>query len=166
MKRWITPGPDTIQGCWLKKLAASPGSTNKEAANCKHSSEMANTGQNNPDKEGSPQTKTPSKYWLITCIWVGIGKTLEKKNITMPKYQLLVDRAVHQKSKTSETNPRTTWIDYKKAYDSMSHKWLLPCLALYSNALTQSQPNKAPWSVKYMKVMHCPHCCSTQASNP
>lgn len=88
----------------------------------------------------------------------------------MPKYQLLVDRAEHQKSKTSETNPRTTWIDYTKAYDSMSHTSILLCLALYNNALTQSQPNKSPSSVKYMKkymkVMHCPHCCSTQVSNP
>lgn len=37
-----------------------------------------------------------------------------------PKQQLLVDIAVPQDSKSRQTKVSTTWIDYKKAYDSMA----------------------------------------------
>ncbi|XP_039892266.1 uncharacterized protein LOC120736309 [Simochromis diagramma] len=53
------------------------------------------------------------------------------KNTRGAKHHLLVDRAVSRDCKTRLTNPCTAWIDYKKAYDSMPHTWILECLELY-----------------------------------
>lgn len=56
----------------------------------------------------------------------GIGRSIRGA-----KHQLLADRAVAQDCKTRLTNLCTAWIDYKKAYDSMSQTWILECLELY-----------------------------------
>lgn len=48
------------------------------------------------------------------------------------KHQLLVNRAVAQDCETRQTNLCTAWIDYKKAYDSMLHTWILEYLELYN----------------------------------
>ncbi|TKS65715.1 R2DM Retrovirus-related Pol polyprotein from type II retrotransposable element [Collichthys lucidus] len=47
------------------------------------------------------------------------------------KHQLLVDGTVARDCKRRQTNLCTAWIDYKKAYDSMLHTWILECLELY-----------------------------------
>ena len=56
----------------------------------------------------------------------GIGKDTRGS-----KHQLLIDRAVARDSKARQTNLSTAWIDYRKAYDSMPHTWILECLKLY-----------------------------------
>uniref|UniRef100_A0A096LTJ7 Reverse transcriptase domain-containing protein n=1 Tax=Poecilia formosa TaxID=48698 RepID=A0A096LTJ7_POEFO len=48
------------------------------------------------------------------------------------KHQLLVDHTVAQDCKTRHTNLCTAWIDYKKAYDSMPHTWIIECLEIYN----------------------------------
>ena len=56
----------------------------------------------------------------------GIGS-----NTRGAKHQLLVDRAVARDCKNRHTNLCTAWINYKRAYDSLPHKWILECLELY-----------------------------------
>ena len=57
----------------------------------------------------------------------GIGS-----NTRGAKHQLLVDRTVTRDCKKRQTNLCTAWIDYKKAYNSMLHTWILECLELYT----------------------------------
>ncbi|TWW59287.1 hypothetical protein D4764_06G0008170 [Takifugu flavidus] len=57
----------------------------------------------------------------------GIGN-----NTRGAKDQLLVDRAITQDCRTRHTNLCTAWTDYKKAYESMLHTWILECLKLYN----------------------------------
>ena len=48
-----------------------------------------------------------------------------------PKDQLLIDQSVAKDAWSRRKNLTMVWIDYKKAYDSASHLWILECLGLY-----------------------------------
>ena len=48
------------------------------------------------------------------------------------KHQLLADWTVSQDSRKRHTTLAMAWIDYKKAYDSVPHSWILECLRLYN----------------------------------
>ena len=52
------------------------------------------------------------------------------------KHQLFLDRAVARDCKTRHTILCTAWVDYKKAYDSMPHTWILECPELYNTNST------------------------------
>jgi len=43
---------------------------------------------------------------------------------------LLVDKLVMFLTKKNRKNLRMTWIDYRKAYDSVPHSWVLDALKL------------------------------------
>ncbi|XP_078020835.1 uncharacterized protein LOC144459905 [Epinephelus lanceolatus] len=115
MKSWTTLGPDMIHTYWLKKVTAL--------------------------------------YWPVTCLcttWKLLSGIIAAKmnrhmaqkmskvqkgigsNTRGAEHQLLVHRAVTQYCKTRQTNLCTAWIDYKKAYDSMPHTWILECLEMYN----------------------------------
>ena len=53
-----------------------------------------------------------------------------KRNIQGTKDQLLIDKMVPNDCKKRHTNFGMTWIDYKKAYDTVSHSWILESLEL------------------------------------
>ncbi|CAK6965215.1 hypothetical protein D4764_06G0014290 [Scomber scombrus] len=97
--------------------------------------------------------RIPSNYRPITCLcttWKFLsGIIVAKMNRHMAQYmswaqkgigsntrgakhQLLVNRAVAQDCKTRQTNQCTAWIDYKKAYDSIPHTWIMECLEKYN----------------------------------
>lgn len=66
------------------------------------------------------------------------------------KDQLMVDRAVSLDGKKRKNNLYTTRIDYKKADESMRHKWILECLKLYKidkNMRTSIQKSNGMWSI-------------------
>ena len=46
------------------------------------------------------------------------------------KHQLLIDQSAKD-ARSRRTNLAISWIDYKKAYDSVPHSWMLECLRLY-----------------------------------
>ena len=46
------------------------------------------------------------------------------------KDQLLIDKMVMMNSKGRKTNLSMAWIDYKKAFDMISHSWLTECLEI------------------------------------
>jgi len=52
------------------------------------------------------------------------------------KDQLLVDKMVMRDSRTRKTNLGMCWIDYKKAFDSVPHTWIIECLKLYKVSST------------------------------
>ena len=45
---------------------------------------------------------------------------------------LLVDRMVCQDSRNRRKNASMAWIDVRKAFDSVSHKWLLEMMLLHT----------------------------------
>ena len=47
------------------------------------------------------------------------------------KDQLLINKTILEDSKRRQRNLSMAWIDYKKAFDSVPHTWILRCLELY-----------------------------------
>ena len=54
-----------------------------------------------------------------------------KRNSYGCKDQLLIDRMILENCRSHSRNLSTAWIDYKKAFDSVPHDWILKTLDLY-----------------------------------
>ena len=54
-----------------------------------------------------------------------------KKDCSECKDQLMINNAILENCRKRKTNLSTTWIDYKKAFDSMPHSWIIKCMTLY-----------------------------------
>ena len=48
------------------------------------------------------------------------------------KEQLLINKAIIEDAKARKKNLTTAWVDYKKAFDSIPHSWILKCLEMYN----------------------------------
>ena len=104
-----------------------------------------------PKKE---ETWTPKNYRPIAClpttfkiltsvITDRLYSHLEKEAIMTPeqrggkkdcygcKDQLMINNAILENCKKRKKNLSTAWIDYKKAFDSVPHSWILKCLQMY-----------------------------------
>ena len=53
------------------------------------------------------------------------------RNSRGAKDHLLIDKLVLHIAKSKHKNLFMAWIDYRKAFDSISYKWLLRCMSLY-----------------------------------
>ena len=51
-----------------------------------------------------------------------------KKRSRGTKDQLIIDKTVLKDCRNRKTNLAMAWIDYKKAYDMVSHSWIMECL--------------------------------------
>ena len=100
--------------------------------------------------KGRSKGAVPSNYRLITClptIWKLLTSILsnalykhllqgnilpyEQKGCTRGvKDQLLIDSMVMNEAKKRHKNLQMVWVDYRKAYDSVPHSWILECLEM------------------------------------
>ena len=46
------------------------------------------------------------------------------------KDQLMINNATLENCKKRKKNISTVWIDYKKAFDSVLHSWIITCMTL------------------------------------
>ena len=60
----------------------------------------------------------------------GCQRKLEEQNIS----QLLIDKTVFRNSRRSKKNLNVGWIDFRKAYDMVPHRWILKSLELVGTA--------------------------------
>ena len=104
-----------------------------------------------PKKE---ETWIPKNYRPIAClpttfkilpsvITDRLYSHLEKEAIMTPeqrggkkdcygcKDQLMINNAILENCKKRKKNLSTAWIDYKKAFDSVPHSWILKCPQMY-----------------------------------
>ena len=155
MKNWKAPGPDMIHAYWLKKLKALHSRLAKQMnqliQNGNHPKWLTQ-GRTTLLIKDPQQGAIPKNYRPITCLpttWKLFSGIIAQKiqqhmNGYMhetqkgignksrgTKHQLLIDKAVIKDSKNRQTNLSLAWIDYKKAYDSVPHSWILKCLKLY-----------------------------------
>ena len=98
----------------------------------------------------SKETNIPKNYRLITClstmykILTSIVTERTYTNNILPseqkgckkgsyycKYQFLINKMLLENSGTCHRNLSTAWIDYKKAFDSVPHTWILKVLQMY-----------------------------------
>jgi len=109
----------------------------------------------------SQETKNPKNYRPITCLTTmyklltsiineRIHSFLEQ-NLILPqeqkgckrnsygcKDQLLINKVILENCQKSKRNLSTAWIDHSKAFDSVSHEWILTNLQLYKISPTIS----------------------------
>ena len=65
------------------------------------------------------------KYYLIIEEQKG-----NRRHSRGTKHQLLIDKMILRNSRRRKTNLHVTWIDYKKAFDSLPHSWIEKCLEI------------------------------------
>ena len=175
---WKAPGPDGVQGYWLKRL------TSLHSRMAAQMNEMVNNGGQVPDWMTKGRTvlcqKDPSKgaevgnFRPISCLplmWklmTGIiaddiykylevnGKLPEeqkgcRRKSRGTKDQLLIDKAILKDCKRRQKNLAMAWVDYKKAYDMVPHSWIIECLKLVNvsdNIISFIQGSMAKWKTE------------------
>ena len=152
-----SPGIDQVQNFWIKQFPA----LHKEYANALNRIMHNEEGPPEWLTEGvtyllpkTQETQLPNKYRPITCLptiyKMLTGIITEKishhfevynliseeqaggrKNTYGVKEQLLLNKTILENCRNRQTNLHMAWIDYKKAYDSVPHSWIIECLKLY-----------------------------------
>ena len=158
MANWKAPGPDSLQTYWIKKL---PILHQRLAKNyntlLRHPQTLPRwmtTGRTLLLRKDEGKPPTPDNFRPITCLptmgklFMGvltnkINTHVRQNNILHyeqkgararcrgAKDHLAVDRAVTNDSRKRHTNLTMAWIDYRKAFDSLPHSWIMKCLSLY-----------------------------------
>ena len=154
---WKAPGPDGVQGYWIKKL------TSLHDRIAEQMNEMINnrvpipvwmtTGrtvlcQKDPQKGNvvdnyRPISCLPLMWKLMTGVIAdSVYKMLEESDILPTeqkgcrkksrgtKDQLLTDKMILTDCKKRQKNLAMAWVDYKKAYDMVPHSWIIECLKM------------------------------------
>ena len=151
MPNWKAPGPDGVQGFWIKRLTTMHSHIATFLQQCLKDASV-------PEWMTSGRTvlvlKDPAKgndagnYRPITCLplmWKALTgavanilyEHLESNNIIGDeqkgcrramrgtKDHLMLDKVILKDCKGRHTNMAIAWIDYKKAYDMVPHSWIL-----------------------------------------
>lgn len=154
---WKAPGVDYIQNFWFKKLHILhyklidqitdiiKGNTILPEFLTKGVTYMIpKSNKTNNPSQYRPITCLPTLYKIITsCITYRISKHLETNKILTEeqkgckklhrgcKEQLIIDSTVLKHVQKSQKSLFVSYIDYKKAFDSIPHTWLIEILEIY-----------------------------------
>ena len=154
---WKSPGPDGVQGYWLKKLTALHEHIAKQMDNIISNRDcipkwttLGKTVlcQKDPSKGNAVDNYRPTS--CLPLIWklmtgtvaesiynfldVNDKLSVEQKGCTKEsrgtKDQLLIDKTILRDCRKRHTSLGMAWIGYKKAYDMVPHSWILESLEL------------------------------------
>lgn len=156
-QNWKAPGPDKLQNFWIKSFSA----LHKDLARAMNEvmrkpttiPKWLTSGTTYLIHKGK-DPKSPKNYRPITCLptmYKLLTATVSEKlydhlmaNKILPdeqkgckkgargcKDQLLISKMVIQDAKKRKKNLTMAWIDYKKAFDSVPHSWILQALKIY-----------------------------------
>ena len=154
---WKSPGPDKLPKFWIKQFK----SLHKPMAEAyseiikdpKQTPDWLVEGTTNllPKKEETwihknyrPIACLPTTFKILTSVITDrLYSHLEKEAIMKPEErggkkdcygyrdQLMINNTIIENCKKRKKNLSTFWIDYKKAFDSVPHSWILKCLQMY-----------------------------------
>lgn len=155
---WKAPGRDKLQNYWLKKFTATHEKLAQLLLHLLQNPEETPQFLTSGITYLLPKTTTPSadpaRYRPITCLPTlyklltatiadKIYQHLQKNNLLDEeqkgcrkgsrgcKEQLILDSVVTGNARKSKNNLYTAYVDYKKAFDSVPHSWLLETLKLH-----------------------------------
>ena len=154
---WKSPGIDAIPNFWLKQLTATHNALttafNKAIENPEDLPEWFTTArtfllpksdETDKPKNYRPIACLPTLYKVLTSIisersykhiLANDVLTEEQKGCARNSYgckdQLLLNKAILEDCKRKKKNLSVAWIDYRKAYDSVPHSWILKTLSIY-----------------------------------
>ena len=151
------PGVDKIPNFWLKELTCFHPEYalifNKILNDNLETPQWLTTGTTSLLPK-SKETELPNKYRPICCLpttyklLTGIisdaiyhhldtQQLLEEEQKGCRRYrqgtkhQLLINSCILEDCKRRSRNLSMAWVDYKKAYDSVPHSWIIRCLDIY-----------------------------------
>ena len=157
MPNWKAPGPDGVQGYWLKNFRSVHENLRAQLTECLQRGEVPlwmNKGRTVLIQKDKNRGTAASNYRPITCLpltWKlltgiiadEIYEYLDSK-MMLPEEQkgcrrksrgthdlLFIDKMILKEVKTRKKNLATAWIDYKKAFDMVLHSWILECLKMF-----------------------------------
>ena len=163
--KWKSPGMDKIPNFWLNSLTSSHKTLtfflNLIVDDPEQIPDWLTEGvtyllpksedTRNP-KNYRPITCLTTIYKLLTSVMTERMYTFLEENFVLPseqkgckrnsygcKDQLLIDRMILENCRSSGKDLSTAWIDYRKAFDSVPHDWILKSLDLYKISPVISQ---------------------------
>ena len=154
---WKAPGIDHLHNFWYKKLTSTHEQLAKvinEIIHKPQSCPLFLTEGKTYIKPKNENTSNPSNYRPITCLPTlykiitsilthRIQKHLTDNNILTEeqkgcrkhsqgcKEQLIIDNIILNQTQKNQRNLTVSYIDYKKAFDSVPHTWLMKVLEIY-----------------------------------
>ena len=157
---WKSPGPDLVQGFWLKNFSSLHERVRlqlKEYLDSGFVPSWLTRGRTSLLQKDKSKDNVASNYRAITYLplmWKlltgviadQIYAHLDQEKL-LPEEQkgcrkgsrgtndlLYIDRAVIKEVKSRNKNLEMAWIDYKKAYYMVPHSWIIECLNLFGIA--------------------------------
>ena len=153
MPNWKAPGPDEVQGFWLKNFTSMHTYLTQYLARCLEGDtpEWMTKGRTVLIQKDKSKGIESSNYRPITClplVWKlltgvitdEVYDFLETEKL-LPEEQkgckrksmgtadlLFIDRVVLREARMRKKNLAVGWVDYRKAYDMVPHSWILECL--------------------------------------
>ena len=154
MPNWKSPGPDLVQGFWLKNFSTLHERVRLQLKECLDSGFVPSwwtRGSTSLLQKDKSKGNAASNYRPINCfplMWklltgVIADQICAHQEKFLPEGQegcgkgsrgtsdlLYIDRAVIKEVTSRNKNLAMAWIDYKKAYDMVPHSWIIECLDL------------------------------------
>jgi len=157
LSNWKAPGLDQVQNFWIKHLTSLHPTLNTRFNQAIKNPETAPTwltggrttliykkGEKDEAKNYRPITCLSTYYKLMTLILTDkiykhttINEILpfEQKGVRRKargcKDHLMIDKLIDEDAKRKKRSVSLMWIDYKKAYDSVPHSWIIEAMKLY-----------------------------------
>lgn len=174
---WKAPGPDQIQGYWIKSFSALHGRIASQLQDCVEDEitpGWMTRGRTVLIQKDSSKGNIPSNYRPITCLPVmyklltgminqKVYHHLETKGL-LPREQkggrkgcrgtkdhLLVDKMILRQAKSQKRRLNIAYIDYKKAFDMTPHSWLIECMNIYG--ISRNIVNLMTYSMQHWRVI-------------
>ena len=179
MRNWKFPGPDLVQGFWLKSFSSLHERVRLQLKECLDSGFVPSwltRGRTLLLQKDKSKGNVASNYRPITCLplmWKLLtGVIADQIHVQLDQEKLLseeqkrcregsrgtndlfyIDKAVIKEVKSRNKNLAMAWIDYKKAYDMVPHSWIIECLDLFGVA--ENIKSLFVNSMKKWEVMLC-----------
>ena len=155
--KWKSPGCDKIPNFWLNTFTSAHDDHAKMFNKAVLEPESApawltkgitylhpKSNETENPKNYRPITCLTTLYKILTSIITERTYTFLDANDLLPteqkgckrgsygcKDQLLIDKMILENCKTNSRNLATAWIDYKKAFDSVPHEWIIKALEIF-----------------------------------
>ena len=151
MPNWKSPGPDLVQGFWLKSFSSLHERVRLQLKECLDSGFVPSwltRGRTSLLQKDKSKGNVASNYRPITCLplmWkllTGVianqiyahldqEKLLPEEQKGCRKGSRGTNRAVIKEVKSRNKNLAMAWIDHKKGYDMVPHSWIIEYLDLF-----------------------------------
>ena len=155
MPNWKSPGPDLVQGFWLRNFSSLHKRVRLQLKECLDSV-FVSRGRTSLLQKHNSKGNVASNYRPISCLplmWKLLTGVIADQIYAHLDQELLpeeqkgcrkgsrgtndlvyFDRGVIKEVKSGNKHLAIACIDYKKAYDMVPHSWIIECLDLFGVA--------------------------------